>query len=539
MNNKQKVRPQTIGIIIVMSLAILVLLHQSFQRIRSLYADHLFANASELREHFLQSTVKNLTEDITTEREVRRSEYEDQVESCIDYVHRLAREAESAPEQEVKKYFDGRPDSINWTYMAYDLNTNDVLVDSAGLLGDVWSGDESELDNSFVSSDRFSTGNTRIIYGITRATLDNVVKNSISKKVMYNDFEGNTWMWINEIRNYNGGKNYAARVVNPEERSSAGRLISTDVRDASGKEYLKNELETLQNEGEALYDYQVKNKDDSISTRLVYSRLYGDYDWIVGMESDMGDVADYVQSSKAPVEQYMLKFEIVVALAFLLLLAFMIIMTLRSDREFTVSITKRLKHQVERDALTKATSRQYGEEKLKQFFEAYKKGKPSPSIMLLDVDYFKQINDTYGHDIGDVVLKRVVTSLYHTFRKSDYLIRWGGDEFVGVYLGLDEDNERMVAEKVMESVHDVKVITDDGTVINLTASVGFGHFEPSDTEYMDGIKRADNMLYDSKAGGRNQFHIAAKGTAIDLNKKSDSLSRTKKEEEEKAAKKAE
>ncbi len=532
MKNKQNVRPQTLAIVIVISLAILALLHNAFLNIRKLYGEHLYNSASELREHFLQSTVKNLMEDITTERDVRKNEFEDQVESCIDYVHRLAREAKDAPELEVKKYFDGRPDSINWTYMAYDVNTNDVLVDSAGLLGDVWSGEESELDNSFVSSDRFTIGNTRIIYGITKLTLDSIVKNSISKKVMYNDFEGNTRMWINEIRNYNGGKNYAVTVVNPEERSSAGRLISADVKDAEGKEYLKDELEALQNDGEVCYRYHIKNKDGSISTMLVYSMLYSDYDWIVSMGSDMGDVREYVVNSKAPVEKYLLKFELSLAVMFIVLIAFMVIMTLRTDREFTFQITNMLKNQVERDALTKATSRQYGEEKLRQFFDAYKKGKPSPAIMLLDVDYFKEINDTYGHDVGDVVLKRIVTSLYHTFRKSDYLIRWGGDEFVGVYLGLDEDGVQMVADKVMDAVHEVTVITDDGTVIRLTASVGIGHFEPMDTEYMDGIKRADNMLYDSKAGGRNQYHIAARGTAIDMNKKSDSLSRTRKEEKD-------
>lgn len=530
MKKNQTVRPQTIVIFIVMTLVILGLLHQAFKRIRILYTDQLYSNAFELREQFLESTVKNLTEDITTEREVRRAEYEDQVESCIDYVRRIAREAQGSPEQEIKKYFDGRPDSINWTYMAYDKKTNDVLLDSAGLLGDAWSGDESELEHSFVSSDSFSVGDIAIIYGITRATLDNVVKNSISQKVMYNDFEGDTWMWINEIRNYNGGRNYAVRVVNPEERSSSGRLISSDITDAAGKQYLNDELELLNNEGEALYTYQIKGKDQGTATRLVYSRLYGDYDWIVSMGSNMDDVAVYVKNTNAPIEQYMIRFEIVVAVIFLLLLAFMVFMTLRSDREFTEKITRRLRGQVERDALTKATSRQFGEERLKEFFEAYKKGKPSPAIMLLDVDYFKEINDTYGHDIGDVVLKRVVTSLYHTFRRSDYLIRWGGDEFVGVYLGLDEDGVRMIAEKVMDAVHEVTVVTDDGTVINLTASVGFGHFEPSDSEYMDGIKRADNTLYDSKLGGRNQFHIAAKGTKIDLNKKSDSLSRTRKEE---------
>ncbi|MBQ9551121.1 MAG: GGDEF domain-containing protein, partial [Lachnospiraceae bacterium] len=115
----------------------------------------------------------------------------------------------------------------------------------------------------------------------------------------------------------------------------------------------------------------------------------------------------------------------------------------------------------------------------------------------------------------------------HTFRKSDYLIRWGGDEFVGVYLGLDEDDVTMVAQKVMEAVHAVKVKTDDGTELSMTASIGIAEFAVTDNEYMDGIKRADNMLYESKAGGRNQFHIAEKNAAIDESKQSDKLARGK------------
>ena len=525
MNDKQKVRPQTISIVIFMTLMILVLLHQAFSKVRTLYTEQLYSNAFELRQEFLEHTVNNLIKDILTEREVRTSEYEDQVENCIDYVHSLTEEAEGSPEQEVKKYFDGRPDSDNWTYMAYDTRTNDVLLDSAGLLGDAWNGDESVIENSFVSADFFKTGNISIIYGITKETLNNIVKNSIEQKVMYNEFKGDTWMWINEIRNYDGGRNYAVRVVNPEEPSSAGRLLSTEEKDAEGKEYLQEELDALKEDGSALYTCMEKEEDGSISQKVIYSALYKDYNWIVSMSSDMNDVAGFVQYSNAPVEQYLIKFEIVVAVIFFLLLTFMIVMTVRSDRQFTWRITHRLKNQVERDALTKSTSRQFGEEKLKQFFESYKKGKPSPYIMLLDVDHFKEINDTYGHEIGDVVLKRVVTSLYHTFRRTDYLIRWGGDEFVGVYLGLDEDAVYMVAQKVMEAVRSVVVIADDGTEIHLTASVGIAAFGPEDKDYSDGLKRADNMLYDSKAGGRNQFHIAAKDAKIDLNKNSDSISR--------------
>ncbi len=525
MGKKQNVRPQTIAIVLIMTLAILALLHQAFARIRTLYREQLNANALELRKHFLENTVNNLVGDINTEREVRTKEYGEQVENCIEHVHLIAREAESAPERVVKEYFDGRPDRSNWTYMAYDKNTNEVIYDSDGLLGDAWDGNESSLKNSFISADFFSVGNVSIIYGITKETLNNMVKNSIREKVAYNSFEGGTWMWINEIRNYDGGKNYAVRFVNPESRVTEGRLLSTTETDTEGKKYLEEELELLKEKGSALYTYSNKGRDGVVAPRLVYSMLFPDYDWIVGMSSDMNDIASFVERSNAEIEGYIIKFEIVVALIFLILLAFMVIMTVRSDREFTLDITKKLKRQVERDALTKATSRQYGEEVLKKVFEAYKKGKPSPAIMLLDVDHFKEINDTYGHDVGDVVLKRVVMSLYHTFRKSDYLIRWGGDEFVGVYLGLDDDGVYQVANKVMDAIHEVKVVIEDGHELFMTASVGIAGFAPSDKDYTDGIRRADNMLYDSKAGGRNQFHIAEKNAKIDENKNSDSIAR--------------
>lgn len=530
MKKNQGVRPQTIVFIIVMTAAILILLHQAFKRIRVLYTDQLYANAMELRDDFQKSTVNNLIEDTITERAVRTKEYEDQVESCRDYVHLIAEEAASHPEEKVREYFEGRPDSKNWTYMAYDKLSNDVIYDSAGLLGDAWSGDQDELKNSFISADFYTIGNTAIIYGITRQTMDDVVKSSISQKVRQNEFEGNTWIWINEVRNYEGGKNYAVRLVNPEALSSEGRLVSTSETDANGKTYLQDELDAINDVGECHYSYAIKNKDGSSTIRLVYSRLFKEYNWIVSMGTNMDDITVYVDNTNAPIEQYMLKFEIVVDVIFFLIILFMIFMTVRSDRELTTKIAKHLRRQVEYDALTKATSRQHGENVLKSVFEAYKKGKPSPAIMLLDVDHFKEINDTYGHDIGDVVLKRIVTSLYHTFRKSDYLIRWGGDEFIGVYLGLDEDGVYNIARKVMDAVHEVKVKTDDGTELSMTASVGIAGFAPSDKDYTDGIKRADNMLYDSKAGGRDQFHIAEKNAAIDENKKSDSLSRGKSDE---------
>ncbi len=525
MKKKHNIRPQTIAIIVVMALVMLLLLNHAFDRIRKLYTDLLYDNALELKTNHLEDTVGNLLKDIETEREVWLEEFTDQVESCEEYVRLLAKEAEVNPEREVRRYFESRPDRENWTYMAYNSATNRVITDNKGLLGDSWDGNVQELQSSFISYDMFTVGGVTIIYGITQATLDDYVKNSIIKKIRYNEFDGNTWIWINKIRNYDGGKNYAECVVNPEDKSSAGWLLSTGIKDADGREYLKEELEALKKGGSCLYTYRQKAEDGIPSYRVVYSSLFKDYDWIISMGSDMGDLAIFLNARKTVVEQYMIRFEAAIVIIFIVLLGIMTVMILKSDRKFSLKVTRRLKKQVELDTLTKATSRQYGEEILKQSFESFKKGKNGPHIMLLDVDHFKEINDTYGHDVGDVVLKRVVTALYHTFRKSDYLVRWGGDEFVGLYFGLGENDVQAVARRVMEAVHSVKVVTQDNTEIALTASVGIAAFSSGDRDYTDGLKRADNMLYESKAGGRNQFHIAEKDARIDENKSSDKISR--------------
>jgi diguanylate cyclase (GGDEF)-like protein len=91
-------------------------------------------------------------------------------------------------------------------------------------------------------------------------------------------------------------------------------------------------------------------------------------------------------------------------------------------------------------------------------------------------------------------------------RATDTLIRWGGDEFVGVYDAVSKDGLYLLAEKVFESFEDLS-ISSKGKIVNATVSIGFTHFKPQDKSFKDAIKRADNGLYHSKSGGRNQFSI--------------------------------
>ena len=523
---KKKAKKRSIAIVSLMAILSMIILHNAFSWIRGFYSEQLYSNALELKTGFIKSIVQTLGSDVSSEKEAQNEEFTVRLENSKDYVSDIISHTDKKPEVAVKDYLKSREDGSDWTYLAYDKETNEIIMDSDGLLGDSFNGDIEEIESCFSAFEKLTFGNTIIIYGITNDYLKNYVLEDISRKVMDDDYEDDTLLWINEIRNFEGGYNYAVHIADSDGRIKKGRLLSTDTTDAAGNTYLAAELDMLKESGEALYTYQMKKEGtEDTYPILVYAKLVKDYNLVVGMQSDMRDVTLSVEETRKTVNKYLYLLEAGLIFTFLVLIVLVGYSTARTERVLTTNETKLLVRKVQNDALTGATSRQFGEEKLREFFQAFKEGKPSPVIMILDVDYFKQINDTYGHDVGDAVLRRVVTGLYRTIRQSDYLIRWGGDEFIGVYLGVTHENIEIVAEKVMESVRLVRVVTEDGTEIKVTASVGFAEFGDSDEEYGDGLKRADNMLYKSKLGGRNQYNIAKVNAAIDKDKKSDSISR--------------
>ncbi|MBN2289926.1 MAG: GGDEF domain-containing protein [Candidatus Glassbacteria bacterium] len=125
-------------------------------------------------------------------------------------------------------------------------------------------------------------------------------------------------------------------------------------------------------------------------------------------------------------------------------------------------------------------------------------------LLFIDIDHFKTINDTYGHQAGDLVLQTVSNTMSNVIRSSDILGRWGGEEFVVVVLNVQEKQLAAVAEKMRESV--AKTRTEyKGRQIEATISLGAAISKQNrkDTKE-DLLKRADDLMYTSKLNGRNQ-----------------------------------
>jgi diguanylate cyclase (GGDEF)-like protein/PAS domain S-box-containing protein len=122
------------------------------------------------------------------------------------------------------------------------------------------------------------------------------------------------------------------------------------------------------------------------------------------------------------------------------------------------------------------------------------------TIVIGDIDNFKLVNDTYGHDAGDVVLKELANILKHNVRTTDVLGRWGGEEFLVVLPETDCDGARIVIERIRQTIQEHKI--KDHPQLKITMTFGFSPFTAAST-YSEVLKEADLALYWGKAHGKN------------------------------------
>lgn len=157
-----------------------------------------------------------------------------------------------------------------------------------------------------------------------------------------------------------------------------------------------------------------------------------------------------------------------------------------------------------RDAMTGLHNRRFLEEYMETLVANNDRNKTTLSILMLDLDYFKKVNDTYGHDAGDKVLKELAKTLSASVRNSDLVIRYGGEEFVIILQNTSDGYGDKVGEKIRIAVEQLKIQVAT-TMIQKTISIGVADF-PTDSEtFWQAIKFADVALYQAKERGRNQL----------------------------------
>lgn len=169
-----------------------------------------------------------------------------------------------------------------------------------------------------------------------------------------------------------------------------------------------------------------------------------------------------------------------------------------------------LKDKVHYDTLTGIYNRRYMEEGLEESIRSLSRAGSVLSVMMLDIDFFKKYNDTYGHSAGDDCLKAVAGALAGCIvSDDDFVARYGGEEFVVVLTDTDEAEAELVAGKMLEAVRALGIPHVKNEVADhVTISIGVTTILPSPEHlFVDYIKRVDVALYDSKRKGRNRYTI--------------------------------
>ncbi len=327
-------------------------------------------------------------------------------------------------------------------------------------------------------------------------------------------FTNESYAWINGIINFDGGNDYAVRLVHPNLPSTEGMMLSTNMRDAAGNLPYQAELDGIKAKGELVQSYYFKKNDsDEVAKKISYAKLYKPYNWIIAIGVYYPDIdlliAEQTQKSQE---------DLMTRIQFLLLSGFVMsalasILFVITERRYYKRTT--LKYENEKktlediayiDALTNCINRRAMDNIMSQKYRNFMETKEIYSVIMADIDDFKKVNDVYGHDFGDIVLQKVAKLLNDGVRDEDYVCRWGGEEFLVLLNKTPLTAGYEIAERIRKSIQDDSLFQGEHK-ISVTISMGLTEVAAEDENEHFAVARADKAMYISKSSGKNSVNV--------------------------------
>lgn len=345
---------------------------------------------------------------------------------------------------------------------------------------------------------------------LSQEELDSITKERIKDLIRDTRLINAGYIWVNEIVNYDGGDNYAIRAVHPNLPETEGKWLSTNTTDIMGNRPYAVELEGVKQHGELFFEYYFKKlNSNEIAHKMSFAKLYRPYNWVVATGVYLEDLDNLIKAETNKMGmtfRSQLKLMLSISALIIILTTFAIILfekyllRLVADYEATiVDYTSSLERLSSTDVLTGLSNRLKLSEVFAYELRNAQRYGTSFSIFVLDLDKFKHVNDTHGHQAGDKVLIQLADILKNNTRKTDTVGRWGGEEFLVILPKTDADRARIMANNIRQLVANQTFPFGGG----ITCSIGVSTFRNNDTEETM-IERADQALYCAKNEGRNR-----------------------------------
>ena len=325
----------------------------------------------------------------------------------------------------------------------------------------------------------------------------------------------NNYVWVNKVLNYAGGEDFAVVIVNPNQAMPENSFLSTNYIDAKGNKPFATELEGIKQNGQLFWDYYIERlSGNTASHKLSFAKLYKPFDWIIASGIYIDDMNQIIADEQRNLEQIYNKqkqlslFASIVSIVIVIFIAFY---TGKNVRRVILNYESKIQQHTEQlktlsttDQLTGLYNRLYLDNNFKMELEKCKRYERSFSIVIADIDRFKLINDTHGHQVGDQVLIEFSNILQQHVRRTDTVGRWGGEEFLIICPETDLEG----AEALAENLRLLISLFEFSDVGSQTCSFGVTQYLQEDTEEQM-TTRADKALYQAKRQGRNKVCIRA------------------------------
>ena len=434
----------------------------SLQNIGGIYLAATEHTINEIKKSFLQASVANVIREIDLMRELEADRYE----QSVDDLHEVLSCEADLTDEEFSGRFVARFDraaagqiDLQMTALLWNHTTSEVLYDSSHLFQGDLSTTLASIADELHYSQTLSHGEVTALWGVGRVALEEGAKNKIKSHLGGLSLNDGSQIWIDEILDYDGGLGYATRFDHTDH-------------------------------------YE----------QLTYSTVYEDYGWMITMGIHVDEMEKYIVQTHAESDRLAILLSLRLVLLLVLLVILALGLVLLVENFYFKQSTRRLEVAVSKDVLTGAGSRRAGHDHLAHLFAEFRSGLASPALMMFDVDQLKQINDSFGHQVGDEVLKGVVRAVYKHIRSSDQVIRWGGDEFVVIMQGIKEEDSQALAAKIVNAVSSLEFLVGE-EVIKPSISLGESRFLPTDQNFTEALDRADRALYKAKETNKNRVSV--------------------------------
>jgi len=500
-------------IIVIVLLTICVAISAAYisvlNRIKDTYQSCATDTFINEKKTFLKDTVNN----VIFEMESKQEEQVDFYSRILgDIINALDVYYQNSPAKFIDfsiDIFQGSENSA-FSFVIVKRNTGDIVYSSPEL-GSIENRTPDDLTSELSTSPIFVAeqyGAYNLIFAVSKEHIDQTVKNQMYDEIHGYTFSDDAYMWVNEIINYDGGDNFAIRLIYPFEKDEEGQYLSTNTADIAGNLPYSTELEGVKREGEIFFTYYFEKDSTTYSQRITYAKLYEEYDWIVVMALYMDNVYSCMDETETQIDRNVENTLLVVGVSTAVVVAAALVIITFLEKWYYKNSNKELKEEIYKDSLTKLYNRRAAEIDLNTALNNYKTTGQNAAVFMIDIDDFKQVNDNCGHEKGDFVLENIADTLSRYIRSTDILCRWGGEEFLIICHNLKEDGMKLVADKLLNAVSAFMYeCKENNTMSNITISIGISNFSKDDSDYSSAVRRADEALYTAKANGKNQAVI--------------------------------